>query len=134
MIKLLKDQWNNWKRAFWRGKLPIIYFMLIDVALVFALTIYHHTAIQFYAYFIASIATYGVFTDEVAHLFPLYNSNEISFKEWIKKVFSGRTHDVYGMVITMIAVAVSSLGIIQIIIIAISLIQVSAFAVTRFYH
>jgi len=134
MIKLLKDQWDNWKKAFWHGRLPIIYLMIGDVALVFALTIYHHTAIQFYAYFIASIATYGVFTDEVAHLFPLYNDNEISFKEWIKKVFSGRTHDVYGMVIIIIAVAVCSLGIIQMIIIPLCIIQIIGFAYYRFYH
>jgi hypothetical protein len=131
--KIPSDKWNDWKKKFWSGKLPIIYLMILDVGLVLALTVYYHTTVHFYAYFISSIAVYGVFTDEVAHLYPLYPADD-TLKQWLLKVLSGRTHDVYGMIIVIVAMAVTSLGLIQISIIALSIIQIMTFAAERFYH
>ena len=132
--------WETWVRAFWHGRLPVIYLMLVQVAYSIFLLIYVHLTVFFYPAVVAVIATYGVFTDEVAHLFPLAQNGEITFKEWMYKMLHGRTHDVYGMLIAMVSASVILMGFLYWVGISIVVFdvmcffQIGAFAVTRFYH
>ena len=114
--------------------------MLIQVAYSIFLLIYVHMTVYFYPAIVAVIATYGVFTDEVAHLFPLAQTDGIPFNEWLHKMLHGRTHDVYGMVIAMVTASVILIGFrywIGFSIIGFDIacfLQIGSFAVMRFYH
>lgn len=130
--------WQEWKSQFWQGHTPIIYLMMADVATVFALLIQYHDSWVFYPYLIASVASYAVFTDEVAHLYPYNVRGDITPAQWLRKAFRGRTHDVYGMIITiaMVLIPHSTVAMrgIGAIIVLLSLLQIGGFAYTKFYH
>jgi hypothetical protein len=106
---------------------------MFTVGLVFYIT-YLNRVSDFLFGFISSIAVYGVFTDEVAHLYPLNQIDLINGKEWIYKVFHLRTHDVYGMLIVILMMLVFSVSIYTVIVIVLSLIQIYGFYHYRFYH
>lgn len=79
------------------GVYYIIGSFIINLIMVF---IVHDNLIPFTLLLFSMIATYGVLTDLVAHLFP-YNFTPMPWKRYVHKILSGRTHDIYGILIAM---------------------------------
>ena len=95
--------WNEWAKRFWKydPRMAAVYDTIIVFASVFLFFIFSLITVNTVAILIFTLsllAFYAVFTDEVAHLYPYINS-PIDHRMWIFKMFHGRTHDVYGILL-----------------------------------
>lgn len=98
-----KLHWSSWlHKYFFKGKTVAIY-VLIFATIISAgyMVMYRKTLSDFIPYFIIVIAYYAVFTDLVAHLYYDSYSSGLTLRQFTRMVLHGRTHDVYGMLITI---------------------------------
>ena len=95
--------WNEWAKRFWKydPRMAAVYetiLLSVNAAFLFVLSLIIMSRVAILLFVLSFLAFYAVFTDEVAHLYPYINS-PIDRKDWIVKVFKGRTHDVYGILL-----------------------------------
>lgn len=110
-----KEDWESWKQQFKTGKTIPVYFNIVSFVMLAVLMFLNYGNIyQSLAFFIAVLASYAVFTDQVAHLFVGNEKPDMSLRAYIGLIFSikktggrwkviMRTHDVYGMSISVVA-------------------------------
>lgn len=104
-----QSEWKKWLNTkFYRGKTIGIYLLLtVFIISLVELTINRISLFTFIPLIVMTIADYAVFTDLVAHLWYDEWQGDMSFSQFIKLIFSGRTHDIYGLLVFMVADAVA---------------------------
>lgn len=132
-------RWNEWvKDYFFKGKTIGVYLLFI----MFILSAIELTLLRTYIYnfiplLVLTVFSYGVFTDLVAHLWWDGINTGLTYKEFFKLVFKGRTHDLYGLIIYLTLALyefqyINKVG--GIILISMDLGVITYLIKTRFYH
>lgn len=100
-----KDTWETWIHDYFlKGKTFAVYLLILMIPIsIYELFTARTEIIPFILGLALVMTSYGVFTDLVAHLWWSGFKSDVSEKGFWKKVLSGRTHDVYGMWIYLIA-------------------------------
>lgn len=124
--------YTQWKKEYlFDGKTIPIYLVLVEfIALIVNMYLGHFNIFDVSYSLVGIISSYAVFTDLYAHEW-IPKMYDISLKEYIKKIFSFRTHDIYGLIIGIIA---SFLLNIYLIIVPLALISIGYIVKSRFYH
>lgn len=130
--------YETWKKKYlFAGETPPIYFTFINFLIFTAIALLNQNS-RFIATFsiIGMISSYAVFTDLYAHLWTPKVS-DISLKDWFTKFMDFRTHDVYGVGFTIVAVIGLSLRINSYALLAplvLSILTIYYIIHSRFYH
>lgn len=101
------EDWAEWKRAFRHGQTPATYLSVANMVIL-TIDVYLFRVDQWWVYtyaFAGVMASYGVFTDQVAHILTIYgydNYRKISWKQYISMFMRFRAHDQWGMIIVVI--------------------------------
>jgi len=131
--------WKSWlHNYFFKGKTIAIYvLMLITSDSALGMIMHRSDLLYFIPYFIMVIAYYAVFTDLVAHLyFDSYRSG-LTMKQYVYKILHGRTHDIYGMIITIAMEAyllLVSYNPVLYLLMFCSIAVITNLSISRFYH
>jgi hypothetical protein len=128
----------EWKKKyFFKGKTLPIYFTFVNFLIFSAFLVYFHANLYIVIFsFIGAISSYAVFTDLYAHLWTPQSSG-LTLKQWLVKLISLRTHDIYGLAFTIIAIGgLISLIPLLILVICFVLAVLSIYCIvkSRFYH
>lgn len=137
--KISSNKWHDWVRHyFFGGKTLGIYNLIIMFGLsLFELFFLRFTLYTFILALLMVITSYGVFTDFVAHLWSDEYDSRITMEEFFMKVIKGRTHDLYGLIIFMVALFMLANAInivIGAILAGLSFSTLSLLVRTKFYH
>jgi hypothetical protein len=118
MLDYKNITWDTWKHYFVTGKTIPIYTIFMAFAIsVLILFLHYGDIVHTFGFYIASVSAYAVFTDLVAHLFTGKEDPDMPLQEFIKRIFriqlvkkkiviTMRTHDIYGLIISMTAMLI----------------------------
>ncbi|MCL5803274.1 MAG: hypothetical protein ACYDCP_03075 [Thermoplasmataceae archaeon] len=98
---------REWKHFFITGKTKGVYLALLAFAVFAILILYNRENLFFFTVIqVGSFASFGVLVDLISHLFNDRYQSGIPFDQWVRRFKSGRTHDIYGIIVQIVASAI----------------------------
>lgn len=132
----LVDAWSKWMYLFIHGRTYAIYAQLGVFAYFFFQTFFLRSRfLPFTVNFIGSLFAFGLLVDLVSHLFNNGTKSDLTEEQFINLFKNGRTHDLYGCIILLIAGGIDLFfNFLSAIAIALVLIVTYLIVKARFYH